>query len=61
MTDHFTREIEPHQDDLYACFGCGVMSNIRKVLILPHDPDPSTWGKKNPPCLCQECYVGRDR
>jgi len=56
MTDHFSRENEPHQDDLLRCFGCGVMSNERAVMVQPHDPDPSTW-EKNPPALCKACEI----
>ncbi len=58
MTDHYTREIEPHQDDLLKCFMCGVMSNERPVFVQPHDPDPSTW-EENPPCLCQACEASK--
>lgn len=54
MSDHYTREIEPPQDDLLRCFGCGVMSDRVPVFVQPHDPDPATW-EANPPCLCERC------
>lgn len=54
MSDHYTREIEPHQDDLLKCHRCGVLSNQTAVFVQPHDPDPSTW-EVNPPTLCQPC------
>lgn len=56
MSDHYTREVEPHQDDLFRCFGCGVMSDRVPVFVQPHDPDPATW-EANPPCLCGRCQT----
>ncbi len=56
MTDHYTREIEPPQDDLLRCFGCGVMSDHVPVFVQVHDPDPATW-EANPPCLCGRCQT----